>query len=269
MVQGEIQEAKTLDSRYFSRAVAKSLFLLDLLNASASALGLSEMAGEAGLTKTSVYRLLHTLEHLHYVEQHQDGRYVIGTRGKTDPATRVANVLRSIELPVQDLLAQFNETVNVAALFTNHIEVVRVFESTRVLRMANTIGRILSPHASSLGKAITAFQTEEIQRQLLLSYGIVRFTAHTITDETALRKEFQTTRKRGYSWENGESTIDGCCLGAPVMSRDGTTIAGISISLPKSRMPGSQERTEMAGRLQETATALSRVLARDLLQGEP
>lgn len=145
MVQGEIQEAKALDSRYFSRVVAKSLFLLDLLNASASALGLSEMAGEAGLTKTSVYRLLHTPEHLHYVEQHQDGRYVIGTRGKTDPATRVANVLRSIELPVQDLLAQFNETVNVAALFTNHIEVVRIFESTRVLRMANTIGPHIIP----------------------------------------------------------------------------------------------------------------------------
>ena len=129
------------DDRYFSRAVAKSFFMLDLLNESVTSLGLNEMAIRSGLTKTSAYRLLYTLQQLAFVEQSSDGRYAIGSRGRIHPTMRIANTLRVAELhSATELLKQINETVSVAVPFSNHIEVVRVFESTRVVRMANTVG---------------------------------------------------------------------------------------------------------------------------------
>jgi DNA-binding IclR family transcriptional regulator len=251
------------DERYFSRAVAKAFFMLDLLNESATPLALNEMAIRSGLTKTSAYRLLHTLQQLNFAEQSSDGRYTIGNRGKVHPTQHIANILRATDLiPASELLKQLNETVSVAVLFSNHVEVVRVFESTRVVRMANIAGRILSPHASSLGKAVTAFQPDDVQRQLLVSYGLVRFTANTIIDEGELEREFAETRHRGYSLEDEESTLDGFCLGVPLTLTSDMTIGGMSVSFPKSRMPVGQERFDIVTRLKKAAEGVCKELQR-------
>lgn len=253
------------DGRYFSRAVAKAFFMLDLLNESGATLGLNEMAVRSGLTKASAYRLLYTLQQLNFVEQGVDGRYAIGSRGRLHPTTRIANALRAADLkPAADLLKQINETVSVAVLFTNHVEVVRVFESTRVLRMANTVGRILSPHASSLGKAVSAFQPAEVQQRLLISYGLVRFTPKTIVDEGELEREFSETRHRGYSMEDEESTPDGFCLGVPLLLTSGSAIGAMSVSCPKSRMPSGQDRFDLVTRLKKAADGICRELRRAL-----
>lgn len=253
------------DDRYFSRAVAKSFFMLDLLNESVTSLGLNEMAIRSGLTKTSAYRLLYTLQQLAFVEQSSDGRYAIGSRGRIHPTMRIANTLRVAELhSATELLKQINETVSVAVPFSNHIEVVRVFESTRVVRMANTVGRILSPHASSLGKAVSAFQPEDIQQRLLMSYGLVRFTPNTIVDEGDLEREFAETRHRGYSMEDEESTPDGFCLGVPLLLTSRTAVGAMSVSFPKSRMPSGQDRFDIVTRLQKAADGICKELRRSL-----
>lgn len=56
--------------------------------------------------------------------------------------------------------------LRLAVLFDNHIEVVAVIESPDLIKMSQTVGRIIPPHASSLGKALTAFQPEAVQERL-------------------------------------------------------------------------------------------------------
>ena len=79
--------------------------------------------------------------------------------------------------------------------------------------MGNTVGRIVPPHASSLGKAVAAFQSEDVRDRLVRSYGIHRFTEHTVTDEVELKLEFERVRSRGYSTDEEESVLEGCCFG--------------------------------------------------------
>ncbi|MEC8427494.1 MAG: IclR family transcriptional regulator C-terminal domain-containing protein, partial [Pseudomonadota bacterium] len=55
-------------------------------------------------------------------------------------------------------------------------------------------------------------------------------TDKTITDETALRKEIQRSKRRGYTVDNEEFEIDLFCIAAPILDRDGNTIAALSIS---------------------------------------
>ena len=260
------------ESPYFSRAVSKALFILNDLNLSESALTLNEIATHASLTKSSCFRLLHTLEHLHYIVQSQDGRYAVPDQKWVSSSTQIVNaILRGPEKTARALNEEFRETVSIAVLFTNHIEVVQTFDSSRVLRMANTVGRILPPHASSLGKAITAFQPEAICKKLLVSYGMQRVTEHTIVDEVLLRHEFERIRKDGFAFEAEESTPDGCCFGAPIFVSSGgkyvgSPVAAISISMPKSRVPSGIDRTHMVSRLLEGATTLSRYLHTALLR---
>ena len=259
------------DDQYFSRAVGKAFYILNVLNQSEAPVALNEMAARTGLTKSSCFRLLHTLERLRHISQGADGRYCTVEKNRVSASTLVANaLLRGPQHVARALNEEFGESVSIAVLFTNHIEVVQSYESSRVLRMSNTVGRILPPHASSLGKAITAFQPDPVCRKLLVSYGLQRYTAHTITDEAVLREEFEKIRKQGYAYEGEESTWDGCCFGAPIFDGDpggnGPAVAAISISMPKSRVPFEEAQPHMVELLLLSARTLSQSLGAALLE---
>jgi IclR family acetate operon transcriptional repressor len=148
-----------------------------------------------------------------------------------------------------------------AVLFDNHIEVVSVLESSHMIRMGNTVGRIIPPHASSLGKSITASQSEERRDTLLRSYGLHRFTASTITDESELKSEFERIRERGYATEKEESTPDGFCFGAPVWHEE-RVIASISLAFPKMRLPARKDQDALI----QSLTALTRTTGEKLAE---
>ena len=247
--------------QYFSRAVAKAFVMLDLLNRAPAPLTLNEMGAGVQLTKSSTFRLLQTLKTLKYVSQDADGRYVIAAEKWVTSSTQVASALLCVaDEPMRMLNSKFKETISLAVLFTNHIEVIQVFESPHLIRMANTVGRIIPPHASSLGKAITAFQTAETCKNLLQSYGLSRFTPSTITDEIELMAVFAGIRDRGVAREIEESTQDGCCLGCPIFLEPQSAIAAISISMPKSRLPQEADCGHLTDTLRETARLISKNL---------
>src|SRR5574341_1041703 len=90
---------------------------------------------------------------------------------------------KQIAMPcMKELSREFRETVSLAFLFENHIEVVEVVESPQKVQMGNVVGGVIPPHASSLGKSITAHQPEGRREKLLRAYGICQFTPGTITD---------------------------------------------------------------------------------------
>lgn len=222
--------------RYFSRAVGKALEAMEILTRQPAPLPLGQIAKSLGLTKTSAFRILHTLEQTGSICRSPDGSYLLAPERLTGSSRLVNMLVRGAEEPMKELCRKFGETVSLAVLFDNHIEVVAIVESPHVLKMGNIVGRIIPPHASSLGKAITAFQSEAVREKLLRCYGMFRFTPTTITDELELTKEFETTRRRGYAIDNEESTPGGCCFGAPVYGMGHKVSAALSISVPAGRL---------------------------------
>jgi DNA-binding IclR family transcriptional regulator len=155
------------------------------------------------------------------------------------------------------LSLEYCETASMAALFENHIEVVAVFESPQLMRMGNTIGRILPPNASSLGKAVTAFQPPEVSDRLVRSYGTYLFTANTITDEMALREEFARVREQGFAEDVEESIAGGRCFAAPIQRPNGNAIGAVSLSMPKIRYR-EQNREMILAAVRDTARAIEK-----------
>lgn len=126
--------------------------------------------------------------------------------------------------------------------------------------MSNVIGHILPPNASSLGKVVTAFQSEERREKLIRSYGLYRFTPLTITDRAELHREFERTRERGYAVDLEESVSDGYCFGVPIFGRNGDVPAGLSVSLPKFRMRNTAQEEQFIQALKATAAQISSAL---------
>ncbi len=246
---------------YFSRSVGKAFLILGVLSRTKNALTLMEIAQAAGLTKSSCFRLLFTLQSLGYILATTDGRFGIIADNWINFGTQITNALLGVAAPAVDRLnSEFQETISLAVLFSNHIEVVQVKESPQVIRMANTVGRILPPHASSLGKAITAFQSAEVSDNLLRSYGLTHFTASSITDEALVKQELEEIRKSGVAREAEESTPDGCCFGCPIFLEGDFAVAAISISMPKSRLPKASKSAHMCDTLKQESRTISQKL---------
>lgn len=257
---------KANEDRYFSRAVGKALDVLEYLKRKDQPLSLHELTSWLGGAKTSVFRLLRTLEAAGYVTRNELGLYSLSADAQAlVPSQFASRLIGAAEPRIKELVRQFRETASLACLFNNHIEVVAVVESPQMIRMGNTVGRIIPPHASSLGKAIAAFQTEERREQLLRSYGIYRYTEQTITDEQELRAEFERIRSKGYAIEREESHSQGCCFGVPVFLEDKSAIAAISISMPVMRRQGKEQEASFIDALQHAA----RQISSDLQAGVP
>jgi DNA-binding IclR family transcriptional regulator len=248
------------DDKYFSKVIGKALDLISILRASGTPLSLNELTCRLDLAKSSVFRILHTLEVAEYVDRDAAGRYVLAPELRPWGAGQVRTRLVQLALPrIKELNREFGETVSVAMRFDNRLEVIATVESSQLIRMGNTVGRILPPHASALGKAITANQTDDVRERLVRSYGMHRFTEHTIVDEMELRREFERVRTQGYGRDLEESVLEGCCFAAPIAGPDGHALGAVSISAPKMRMRHDL-RDRLIAALRRTADGTSRDL---------
>ncbi len=243
-----------------SRALAKGLEILDLIGSANQPLGLGAIAEASHLGKPSTLRLLQTLNSLAYVEKDADGNYVPGSRipgvSKDDWVQNLVTIAAS---EMASLNADLAETVSLAVLLEDHIRVVHTVESTQHIRMSNYPNRILPPYASSLGKAITAYQEAEIAQTLIQVFGIYKITDKTLTEPVLIREDLSRTRERGYAVESEETVAGGCCFGAPIAEGDGLVRSAVSVSIPFARI--TQRTQKILPKLViQTAEKISKLL---------
>jgi DNA-binding IclR family transcriptional regulator len=245
-----------------SRALAKGLKIMEILAAAGDPLSLADLATAIQLGKPSALRLVRTLTALQMTSRVDGERYVLAIPW---PATRSHFLLQLLRLaapaPMRQLNSDFGETVALAYLFDDHIRVVEVLESTHYIRMSNYRDRILQPYASSLGKAIAAFQTRERAQRLLDVYGIYPLTPNTLTDLDAIRAEFDKVRQRGYAEDREETVAGGICVGAPIYSVEDVVVASISVLTPRARF-NERYAEQLPDRLVATATWISEELGK-------
>jgi DNA-binding IclR family transcriptional regulator len=265
----EVELPVDSEQKLESRALAKGLLLLDYLAEKAHPMSLGELSETAGLGKPSTLRILSTLQMMGWLARDSNDNYCLDREWPKISAQSWLRRLMAAALPeMRKLNTDFAETVTLAALFDDHMRVVEVLDSPQVIRMANYKGRILPPYASSLGKAITAFQNPTRTAVLLQIYGTYQFTEKTVTDPRAIQAEMTQVRKLGYSCDEEETVMGGVCFGAPIRSADGSVAAAMSISQPKQRLV-AEIRETLPKLLMEACRRVSKTLGHDAGAGEP
>ncbi len=224
---------------------------------------LGELTTRARMVKSSVFRILYTLERLGYVEKSAGGRYSLTSRFKRlagdarpNPAAELAAVAHPF---MQDLVRRFQETVNLGVLDEDEVLYIRVVESPHAFRLAAHAG-IRSPlHSTALGKCLLCrASTEELDRMLDWR-NLRRFTSRTICDRAGLLREFTRVRKRGYAVDNMEDSDGARCFAVPIQDAQGRVIAALSVSGPASRLDRKRE-SEIAAGLKSVSRHISKLL---------
>ncbi|MBO6637872.1 MAG: IclR family transcriptional regulator [Roseitalea sp.] len=217
--------------------VEKTFLVLEAMSELGRSATLQELTETTGLPKATLYRILQTLAKLGYVDQDQArSRYGLTLRmyelGRGDGYED----LRQQALPVMELLHQrFNETVNLGILQGTHIIYVHYIETTRSVRWQVRPGVRDPFHCTALGRAIAAFLPETRQRKLLDAMTLVQRTPLSPVDRATVEAVLEETAERGWAQDDEENDAGVVCFGVPLID-DGMPVAGISISVVKSRL---------------------------------
>jgi DNA-binding IclR family transcriptional regulator len=247
------------DEAYYLRSIGRALEVLNCFDGQ-TPLSLKEISAQMQLPESSLFRVLRTLEHHEYLQQHRDGTYQLSPRLIFGWLVRAAEHVREMARPEMEKLANaFNETASLAYLFDDRIHVLDCLETFHEIRMTNKIGRVLPPHCSAMGKAITAFQDRSLADRMLEVYGLTPRTEHTITDRKKLFAEFEEIRKTGIAGDREESIRGGICFSAPIRLEDDRVVAAISLSTPTIRMDKKHENEVQAALLDAAASIAQRL----------
>jgi IclR family acetate operon transcriptional repressor len=256
-----VQKTFVNGEQYQLKALARALDVLECFQDGETSLNLKEISALVDLPESSLFRILLTLKSQQYLLQNSDGSYRLPDKllfGRLqERADRCRTTLRPY---LSGLVSRFDETASAAYLFGDQVRVLDMLETYHEVRMTNRPGRVLPPHCSSLGKAITAFQEPALMERMIEVYGLVRRTEHSIVDRRALMEEYAAIRNQGYAFDRQETVLGGICIAAPVAGPDKRVVAAISVSTPLVRMTAERE-TEIRDTLIETARRASREFA--------
>ena len=226
------------------QSVDRAISVLEILAQRGEA-GVSEVAGEIDVHKSTAFRLLGALEARGLVEQAGErGKYRLGF-GIVRLAGAVTGRIDITQQgrPVCERLAEeIGETVNIAVLQEHYAINLYQVRGPGAVTAHNWVGQLTPLHATSSGKILLAYLPAEERAALLTEAGMKKVTPHTITAKTKLEKQLAEAREAGYAWTKEELEIGLHAMAAPVLDRDGQVIAAVTASGPSYRFTEERMR---------------------------
>lgn len=229
-------------------SVDRALDTLLLLYKNGQGIGVSEMARELDLHKSTVHRILATLENKGFVYKNKDtNKYWLGLKIYTmglliGEKLSLTDIIRPF---AKGLFEEFGEVVNVSILdrdandLYKSVIILKESKTDKVLSVNPNVGSSSDPYSSSVGKCLLAFG-EDIEIDKFKDMKLKKYTKHTIDNYKDLIAELKDVREKGYSVDREEQEIGLYCIGAPILDRNGKAIAAISISGPTARMKNKE-----------------------------
>ncbi|MEW2621801.1 IclR family transcriptional regulator [Streptomyces sp. NPDC048106] len=240
------------------QSVDRAVSVLEILARDGEA-GVTEIAAELDVHKSTAFRLLGVLENRGLVAQVGDrGKYCLGAGVlRLAGAAAVRLDISQEGVPVcREVADELGETVNIAVLDEDAAVNIMQARGTASVAAQNWLGRRTPLHATSSGKVLLA-HLPPAPREDLLARPLHRFTEHTVTGAAPLRAELATVLEQGYALTAEELEPGLAAVAAPVRAHDGEVIAAISVSGPVYRL-NPDRLAEVARRVVAAGTELSR-----------
>lgn len=241
------------------RAVARAFAVLQVVAASPRSASLAQITKTTRLPKSSVSRMLATLEHLDMVEQvGQRGRYRLGP-GLEVLAGRGTSpqVLKQLGRPhLENLVSMFGEDAVLAVPEGKKMLYISQSVADRTVHIEDWTGHTFPLHTLATGQVCLA----EWRRDQLLEYlqaDLVRVTARTVVDPTVLQDRLETVRREGFAWTYEESAVDITGVAAAVKGPHGRVVAALGVHGPSYRFPGQRSTRRIGQQVRSVADQLT------------
>ena len=235
------------------QSLARGLRILEIMADCENGIGITELADQLGVDKSTASRLVQTLLKDGFVQKAKDDRsYTLGPM--------LVNLSRSVitRMPLRDTAKPYLKKLVEVSGAWSHIAIyaqgkalyIDQMESSSTLRVNVEVGQLAPLHCTALGKILLAFGNYPLPVEL------EGHTEKTITDLQTLEKELETVRDKGYAIDDEEFDNDVRCISVPVFDFREKLVGAIGISGPSARL-GMKEIETLAPQIIQIGKQLS------------
>jgi IclR family acetate operon transcriptional repressor len=240
-------------------SASKALAMLEAISkARGNSFGVTEVAADIGVPKSTAHRLLKTLEEHGFVGRSGSRYRVGGSFFELSEAARWSEFgeLRDVASRPLNWLFERSDAVAVHLATLSGRDVLYLDKVTRPAgtRLPSRVGGRFPATCTALGKAILAYSPRSTVVNVI-GQPLARVTPYSV----ALRKQFvdqlAKAHDAGYAIEREEACHGTICVAAPVL-RDGEAIAAVSLSVSTAGVArAGKEGLDAYGRLAVDAAA--------------
>ncbi len=241
------------DENYLNKTLMNGLKILEEFSENNTEMELKELVDAVELNKSSVWRLVYTLEHMGYLQSIPDeNKYKLSFKG-LNFARIILNDLniREKALPyLKRLSEKLDLNVNLSMLAQDKAVLIATKSAPSIPDNYFHVGRELPLHATASGKVLLAFQPVKRREEILENLEMDELTKYTKTDKKELEDNLKEIRERGYAFDREEYAVNTRCLAFPIINDKGEITASLSVS---SRKLKSRDELNMEEYLDDVA----------------
>ena len=257
ITQEEMQEKNA--AKYNIPMLEKSFELLEFLVYYPSGLTMQELVNLLDTPKTTIYRLLSSMQGMGYLTKDADTqRFSLSKRflklGLA--ALGESNIVEQSLAPMRALRDTIKESVMLGVFMENRVVLLEQVLGSHNFTFLLRPGTSFCLHASAPGKIFLAYLSDEEREKAMHTIQYTVFNKHTIADETQMHKEINRIRKMGYASDLEEEMAGVHCIATPIFNQFGTIAATIWTSGPSGRLD-KEKFPETSKELIRTARIIS------------
>jgi DNA-binding IclR family transcriptional regulator len=221
-----------MEKGYTIPSLQRGIRIVEAILGKDNGLSALELEEQFGIPKTTIFRILHTLQNESWLEKHGE-RYLAGHRLIQSGLQALSGMeLRRVSVPFLDKLSkETGETAHLGIWAGKQVMVAEVCDGPKHIRIACRAGTLTPAHCSSLGKVLLAGVVGSENLKVFYKGEILeKRTPSTITDLDELAVELEQIAAQGYAVDDREYYEDVRCVASPVRNAFGGVVAALGIT---------------------------------------
>jgi DNA-binding IclR family transcriptional regulator len=209
-----------------------------------------ELTAQLSLPRTTIYRILNTLQSHDMVRRDDAGAYTLGRRLLAFASHVVASVsdidIAAIGQPFLDRLsADLGEGSKLSVIDQDGILVVAASQGRREYALTVAPGQRMPIHAGAASKLLLAHLPADVQAAWL-ARPLAGYTPKSVTDPKRLAAELARIKRLGWAQDRGENAPSIHAFAAPVFNKAGRLVAAVSVPFLAGAGPARMEEIRIA-----------------------
>jgi DNA-binding IclR family transcriptional regulator len=215
-----------------SQSLSRALTILGELGEDAKSL--EQLATHLDVHKSTVLRLLRTLESERFVRHDAGHRYALGSR-LFELANRALEQ-RDVRTVARPHLGRLNsstgQTIHLATYESGEAVYIDKFDAIQSVRMYSRVGRPAPLHCTAVGKVLVAGRPRSEWREIAERIEYVKFTERTIDSPERYLAELELVAAQDFAEDHQEHESFVNCIAVAIRDGTGAVVAAVSMSVP-------------------------------------
>ncbi|HHY08436.1 MAG TPA: IclR family transcriptional regulator [Corynebacteriales bacterium] len=243
-----------MNPHYHVSTIQRAIDVLNLFKTH-SKLSFTSIQEMLGFNKSTLFRVLRTLEYNRYLARDKNGLYELGISVLVlgNQVSRIDKIKRVAGGYLKSLCDETHFTFHIGVLDGLEVVIIDKHYPQNSINTVSRIGRGVPAHCTGQGKAILAYLPSDEVRKIIDHHGLKRYTPHTITTVDELFWELERIRERGYAIDNSEHEKHTRCVAVPILNSYNEVEAAISLTGLTLDLPDDETITHNARMLMDLA----------------